>query len=100
MKSVVVGIIGGTGYTGMELLRLFDQHPAVRVRCITSRAENGKSVSELFPALRGKFDLVFSDPAEAGLADCDVVFSAAPNGVAMTHAPDLLNSGTKLIGAI
>ena len=62
MKTVVVGIIGGTGYTGMELLRLFNQHPAARVQCITSRAEAGKNVSELFPALRGQADLKFSDP--------------------------------------
>lgn len=92
-----VGIIGGTGYTGMELLRLLTGHPCVNVSIITSRGEAGKHVSELFPSLRGDCDLVYTDPVESGLADCDLVFSAAPNGVAMTHAESLLENNVKLI---
>ncbi len=95
---VKVGIIGGTGYTGSELLRLLVRHPRVTVAAITSRAEAGHSVASLFPSLRGRCDLVFSDPEGEGVfADCDVVMSATPNGIAMTHAPRLLARGLRLI---
>lgn len=69
-----VGIVGGTGYTGVELLRLLAQHPKVKIKAITSRSEAGMSVAELFTNLRGHIDLKFSDPADAKLTKCDVVF--------------------------
>ncbi len=95
---VKVGIIGGAGYTGSELLRLLSRHPQVTIAAITSRAEAGKSVASLFPSLRGHTDLCFSDPADDGvLQACDVVMSATPNGVAMTHAPRLLKAGVRVI---
>jgi len=96
-RLVRVGIIGGTGYTGVELLRLLSGHPRVEIAAITSRGEAGRPVSELFPSLRGRVELAFSDVDPEALAECDVVFSAAPNGVAMQHAPRLLASGTRLI---
>lgn len=94
---IKIGIIGGTGYTGVELLRLLAAHPQADLRVITSRGEAGKQVAELFPNLRGHVRLAFSEPDPKVLAGCDVVFSATPNGVAMTHARELLNSGVKLI---
>jgi len=94
---VKVGIIGGTGYTGVELLRLLAQHPQVELKVITSRGEAGKPVADMFPNLRGRVTLAFSEPNEKALAACDVVFSATPNGVAMTHARTLLTAGVKLI---
>ncbi|MHB1565627.1 MAG: N-acetyl-gamma-glutamyl-phosphate reductase [Acidiferrobacter sp.] len=95
---VKVGIIGGTGYTGAELLRLLLRHPKVTITAITSRAEAGQPVAALFPSLRGHTDLVFTDPRdEAALRVCDVVMSATPNGVAMTQAPQLLAAGVRLI---
>ena len=94
---IKVGIIGGTGYTGAELLRLLAVHPGVDLKVITSRSEAGKQVSELFPGLRGQIDLAFTEPSDQVLCDCDVVFSATPNGVAMQHARALLDGGTKLI---
>jgi N-acetyl-gamma-glutamyl-phosphate reductase len=94
---VKVGIIGGTGYTGVELLRLLTQHPQVELKVITSRGEAGKPVAAMFPNLRGYVDLVFSEPDAKALAACDVVFSATPNGIAMTHARALLAAGVKLI---
>ncbi len=97
MKPVKVGIIGGTGYTGMELLRILSAHPHATAEVITSRSEAGRKVVDLFPSLHGHCDLLFSDPAKANLEQCDVVFSAAPNGVAMTHAAELLNAGVKMI---
>lgn len=92
-----VGIIGGTGYTGAELLRILLRHPGVDVAAITSRAEAGAPVSDLFPNLRGMTNLCFMDPEEAVLESCDVVFSATPNGVAMTQAGGLLDLGARVI---
>ena len=94
---VKVGIVGGTGYTGVELLRLLAGHPDARAEVITSRAEAGKPVAELFPSLRGHLDLAFSNPADADLGACDVVFSATPNGIAMGMARELLQAGVKFI---
>jgi N-acetyl-gamma-glutamyl-phosphate reductase len=94
---IKVGIVGGTGYTGVELLRLLAVHPKAQLRAITSRGEAGKKVADLFASLRGHVDLAFSEPDPKALAGCDVVFSATPNGVAMTHARDLVAAGVKLI---
>lgn len=94
---IKVGIIGGTGYTGVELLRILATHPRAKVDVITSRGEAGTAVSEVFPSLRGHIDLAFVSPDEARLDTCDVVFSAAPNGVAMSHAPRLMDAGVRLI---
>lgn len=95
--TIKVGIIGGTGYTGSELLRILLRHPQVEVAAITSRGEAGEPVAGLFPNLRGATDLHFSDPDAAGLESCQVVFSATPNGVAMTQAERLLESGVRMI---
>ena len=94
---IKAGIIGGTGYTGVELLRLLVQHPRAEVVTISSRSEKEKPVTDVFPSLRGYTDLCFSDPDEAGLESCDVVFAATPNGVAMTHARALMEEGVRLI---
>ena len=94
---IKIGIIGGTGYTGVELLRLLATHPQADLRVITSRGEAGKKVAELFPSLRGHVDLTFTEPDAKPLSGCDVVFSATPNGVAMTHARELLKAGVKFI---
>ncbi|SCY37640.1 N-acetyl-gamma-glutamyl-phosphate reductase [Nitrosospira sp. Nl5] len=92
-----VAIVGGTGYTGVELLRILSQHPQVNLHAITSRKEAGMAVAELFPSLRGRVPLQFSDPAEAGLDKCDVVFFATPNGIAMQQARSLLDAGVRVI---
>jgi N-acetyl-gamma-glutamyl-phosphate reductase len=94
---VKVGIVGGTGYTGVELLRLLAQHPGAEVVSITSRADAGTPVARMFPSLRGRVDLSFEDPARADLKACDVVFFATPNGIAMQQAPELLESGVRVI---
>lgn len=92
-----IGIIGGTGYTGAELLRILMRHPEVELAAITSRAEAGQRVSELFPSLRGVSKLRFSDPNDVALDACELIFSATPNGVAMTQAPDLLEAGVRMV---
>lgn len=94
---VKVGIVGGTGYTGVELLRLLAQHPEVRLETITSRKEAGMNVSDMFPNLRGRVGLKFEEPTEAPLHQCDVVFFATPNGVAMQQARALVDAGVKVI---
>jgi N-acetyl-gamma-glutamyl-phosphate reductase len=96
-QMIKAGIVGGTGYTGVELLRLLSQHPHVELMAITSRKEDGLAVADLFPSLRGRVNLAFSDPASAPLSQCDVVFFATPHGVAMEQARDLLANGVKVI---
>ncbi|MDC4486557.1 N-acetyl-gamma-glutamyl-phosphate reductase [Acinetobacter baumannii] len=97
MHVISVGIVGGTGYTGVELLRILLRHPKAQVRVLTSRTEAGKPVADMFPNLRGHTDLQFSDLNIDALKECDVVFFATPHGVAMQHAKDLIAVGTKVI---
>lgn len=94
---IKVGIVGGTGYTGVELLRLLVQHPGVELSAITSRGDAGTAVADMFPSLRGRVSLKFTDPASAPLSDCDLVFFATPNGVAMQQAQSLLAAGVRVI---
>jgi N-acetyl-gamma-glutamyl-phosphate reductase len=97
MDKIKVGIVGGTGYTGVELLRLLAIHPNVELTVITSRGEAGIAVAEMFPSLRGYVSLKFSDPAQVDLSVCDVVFFATPNGIAMQQTRDLLAKNVRVI---
>ena len=97
INKIKVGIVGGTGYTGVELLRLLALHPQVELAAITSRGEAGLTVADMFPSLRGLVGLNFSDPATVNLTQCDVVFFATPHGVAMAQTPSLLAAGVKVI---
>ncbi len=94
---VRVGIVGGTGYTGVELLRLLALHEDAEVVAITSRTDRGKRVDELFPNLRGHYDLAFSEPDVRQLAVCDLVFFATPHNVAMNLVPELLAAGARIV---
>jgi N-acetyl-gamma-glutamyl-phosphate reductase len=97
---ITVGIVGGTGYTGVELLRLLAVHPQASVKLITSRKEAGMEVADMFQSLRrlGSLSkLEYCDPADADLKTCDVVFFATPHGVAMAQARELVGSGVKII---
>ena len=94
---VKIGIVGGTGYTGVELLRLLARHPQAQIVTITSRKEAGIPVAEMFPSLRGCVDLAFSVPDAAKLHQCDIVFFATPHGVAMEMGPELVKAGVKII---
>ena len=94
---IKAAIVGGTGYTGVELLRLLASHPEVELVAITSRSEAGQAVADMFPNLRGHVDLGFCEPDKAGLHDCDVVFFATPNGIAMGMARALLDRGVRVI---
>ncbi len=94
---IKVGIVGGTGYTGVELLRMLTLHPNATVTMITSRKDAGTRLDAMFPSLRGRCDLVFSDTATADLTKCDIVFYATPHGVAMADAPKLVAAGVKIV---
>jgi len=94
---IKVGIVGGTGYTGVELLRLLAQHPDAELAAITSRTEAGTAVADMFPNLRGRVGLKFTRQEEAGLDRCHVVFFATPHGVAMAQARELVGAGVKVI---
>jgi N-acetyl-gamma-glutamyl-phosphate reductase len=94
---IKVGIVGGTGYTGVELLRLLAQHPEAELAAITSRKEAGVAVSTMFPSLRDRVELAFADPAKVDLTSCDLVFFATPNGVAMGEAQRLVDSGVRVV---
>ena len=96
-KTISIGIVGGTGYTGVELLRLLAQHPGCELKVITSRKEAGMAVAEMFPNLRGRVKLKFTAPAAGALAACDVVFFATPNGVAMGETRALVEAGVRVI---
>jgi N-acetyl-gamma-glutamyl-phosphate reductase len=94
---IKAGIVGGTGYTGVELLRLLASHPQVELSVITSRSEEGMAVAEMFPNLRGYVDLCFTAPDASALKACDVVFFATPNGTAMNMVDELLEAGVRVI---
>lgn len=96
-EIIKVGVVGATGYTGVELLRLLSSHPGVEITVVTSRSEAGRPVADLFSNLRGHIDLRFVAPDLDDLTECDLVFFATPNGVAMTMVPELLDAGVKVI---
>ena len=91
------GIVGGTGYTGVELLRILALHSDVEVAVVTSRADTGVRVDAVYPSLRGYINVLFTAPELDTLAQCDVVFFATPNGTAMLMAEQLLARGVKVI---
>ncbi|MFT5658206.1 MAG: N-acetyl-gamma-glutamyl-phosphate reductase [Gammaproteobacteria bacterium] len=94
---IKVGIVGGTGYTGVELMRILANHPDVKIEVITSRSNSGTAVSDIYPNLRGRVDLPFTEPSLESYQNCDLVFFATPNATAMLQAEALLAAGIKLI---
>src|SRR5690606_23675536 len=96
-RMIRVGVVGATGYTGAELLRLLAGHPHVTLDTVTSRTEAGRPVAEIFPNLAGHVDLAYSDVEPERLARCEAVFFATPNGTAMQHVPRLLAGGTRVV---
>ena len=94
---ISVGIVGGTGYTGVELLRILATHPQVEIKVATSRSEEGKSIASIYPSLAPAIELTFKQPQVNELKQCDCVFFAAPNGTAMHMVPELLDANVKVI---
>ena len=97
MTLARVVIVGGTGYTGVELLRLLAGHPEVDVTAITSRSENGRAVADLYPNLRNHYHLKYSDPSEVNFGEADIVFFATPHGVAQASMKNVLDSGPRVV---
>jgi len=97
-RSIVkAAIVGGTGYTGAELIRLLTRHGGVDLRVITSREQAGRTVSDVFQNLRGCVDVQFIEPDVGTLCECDVVFFATPHGSAMKLVPALLGAGVRVV---
>ena len=94
---IKVGIVGATGYTGVELMRLISLHPDAVLQVVTSRVEAGRFVADVFPSLRGAVDIRYSKLDDEMLSSCDILFFATPNGIAMKHVPTLLEKGTRII---
>ncbi|OUJ18806.1 Aspartate-semialdehyde dehydrogenase Acd [Methanonatronarchaeum thermophilum] len=92
---VSVGIIGGTGYTGSELLRFLVNHPKFDVEFATSRSEEGVEIGEYIPSLRGLVDDEFVSPDSS--LDADLVFTAVPHTKAMNYVPSFLERGIKVV---
>ena len=95
--SIKVGIVGASGYTASELLRLLITHPQAEISCITSRRYAGQPVSACMPQFADALPLFFSDSQDAQLEACSVVFFATPSGIAMQQAPKLLAAGVRII---
>lgn len=95
---IKAGIIGASGYTGGELLRLLVNHPNVKLELATSRSLAGKPVTSTHKHLEGFLDLKYENPNSENIRErCDVVFVAVPHGSAMDYVPELLDGGTKVI---
>jgi N-acetyl-gamma-glutamyl-phosphate reductase len=95
---IPVSILGGSGYTGVELMRLLAGHPEMELRAVSSRQYQGQAVEEVFPSLAGRIPISFcaADPEElAGQAS--LVFLAVPHGAAMGAAPAILAAGAKVV---
>lgn len=96
-KQYKVGIVGATGYTGVELMRLLSAHPHVSVEIATSRSDAGTALADMFPNLRGHTDLRFVEPDIATLTQCDIVFFATPHNVSMKMMPELIQAGVRVV---
>ncbi len=99
-KIIKAGLVGVTGYTGMELARILAMHPVIRLTHVTSRAEAGKRLGDIYPFLNAfpLAELVINAPDYNALAkECDIVFLAVPHGNAMESAGILRRAGVKVI---
>jgi N-acetyl-gamma-glutamyl-phosphate reductase len=96
-KKTRVSVFGGTGYTGVELIRLLLNHPNVEIYQITSRNDKGKRVDEIYPSFRGVLNNILVSPEDADLKNVDIVFFATPNGIAMNYAEGLIEAGKLVI---
>src|SRR5699024_12565950 len=94
--TIRAGIVGATGYTDVELLRSLGAHPAIEIRTVTSRTEQGMPVAEMLPNLRGHVDAVFKTPEETALDQCDVVFFATPHCFALHRQRMLIAPGSSV----
>ncbi len=100
MARIRAGLVGVTGYTGMELVRLLENHPGIGLVAVTSRSDAGKKVRDIYPFMQGfpTGELVITTPDAPALAKaCDVVFLAVPHGVAMEMASAFRAEGVRIV---
>lgn len=95
--SYKVGIIGAAGFAGAELVRLVLQHPEFELAVITSNADAGTSLADVYPAFAGASDLVFTTHDDPAVKSCDLVFLAVPHTAAMAQVPALLDAGVTVV---
>jgi N-acetyl-gamma-glutamyl-phosphate reductase len=93
-----VAIVGASGYTGVELLRILHSHPEVAVTCVTSEQSAGRPISDIFPTLRGRYDMALENLEPVGIAEkVDIVFTALPHKAAMEVVPTFLKMGKNVV---
>jgi len=93
-----VAVVGASGYTGVELLRILHSHPEVAVTCVTSEQSAGRPISDVFPTLRGRYDMVLENLEPVGIAEqVDIVFTALPHKAAMEVVPTFIKMGKNVV---
>lgn len=93
-----VGVLGATGYAGIELCRLLASHPEVEITCLVSHSYAGKKIWEVYPNFRNILDITLEDLDIASIKErCDLVFTALPHGVSKTVIPTLYDAGLRVI---
>ena len=95
---IKAGIVGATGYTGIDLLKILTEHAQVQVECLTTASNNGRKINDIFPHLRG-IDMLCEDISPVDMVKrCDVVFTATPHGGAsLPYAKECVRQGKKII---
>lgn len=101
MKPVKIAVIGASGYTGLELLRLLLTHPHAELACVTSRRNAGRTIGELFPRFSGAaaaaLEFIEPEPDAVAATGAEVAFLALPHGVAAGYASSLLEKGLRIV---
>jgi len=98
IKKLKVGILGVTGYTGEELIKLLIRHPQVELKCLSTRSNPGKKIQEIYLYLAGKIDLACDSYSAKKICEkCDFVFLALPHAASMDIVPELLKRGLKVV---
>ncbi len=93
-----VAIVGASGYTGVELLRILHCHPEAAVTCVTSERSAGKRISDIYPGLKGRCDLLLENLEPVRVAGkADFIFTALPHKAAMEVAPTFLSLGKRMV---
>jgi N-acetyl-gamma-glutamyl-phosphate reductase len=94
---IKVGILGASGYTGLELIRILLKHPKIKISAITSEKYSGINAGDAFPFIKGYLDLKYEALSQESSGKCDFIFSALPHKASMTVIPHLLKSGKKVV---
>ncbi|MBI5182905.1 MAG: N-acetyl-gamma-glutamyl-phosphate reductase [Nitrospinae bacterium] len=95
---IKVGIVGASGYTGLELIRILSKHPEIKISILTSERYANSSVSSIFPSLLGWVDMKYKDFLPEEIIDkSDLIFTALPHKKAMSIIPIFLKSGKRVI---